>query len=73
MELKFAKPLRPDEWHSFEKKTTLFVTSQPRLMDPADRYYIYVGKSTIPNAGEGLFAKRDIPEVVAAIVTMPTL
>ena len=29
-------------------------------MDPIDHRNVYVGKSGIPGAGEGLFARRDI-------------
>ena len=36
-------------------------------MDPLDHRNVYVGKSGIPGAGEGLFARRDIlpGEIVA--------
>lgn len=47
----------------YENKTQFFLTNFPTLMDPADRHYVYVGASTIPSTGEGLFARRDIPMV----------
>lgn len=47
----------------FEKKSEVFLTKHPTLMDPADRHYTYVATSTIPNTGQGLFAMRDIPKV----------
>ncbi len=45
-----------------EEVTKNFLGSNPRVRDPYERRNVFVGPSTIPGAGEGLFAKRDIEE-----------
>jgi hypothetical protein len=45
-----------------EEVTNNFLGSNPRVRDPYERRNVYVGPSTIPGAGEGLFAKRDMEE-----------
>jgi hypothetical protein len=45
-----------------EEVTKNFLGSNPRVRDPYERRNVYVAPSTIPGAGEGLFAKRDIEE-----------
>jgi hypothetical protein len=45
-----------------EEVTNSFLGSNPRVRDPYERRNVYVAPSTIPGAGEGLFAKRDMEE-----------
>jgi hypothetical protein len=45
-----------------EEVTHNFLGSNPRVRDPYERRNVYVSPSTIPGAGEGLFAKRDMEE-----------
>jgi hypothetical protein len=45
-----------------EEVTNNFLGSNPRVRDPYERRNVYVAPSTIPGAGEGLFAKRDMEE-----------
>ena len=48
---------------SFYLSTSLQISNRPLEQDPYEQQTIYVGQSNIsPDAGEGLFAKRDIPE-----------
>ena len=36
------------------------ISSDPKLCDPYEQHFVEIGKSRIPNAGEGLFAKNRI-------------
>ena len=47
--------------YHYKEATNISFGDSPQLRDPLDKRYVYVKKSTIPNAGEGLFAKRNIP------------
>lgn len=57
--MKFSQPNGP-VFH-YEEATNFTFGDQPHLRDPLDEKYVYVKDSTIPFAGEGLFAARDIP------------
>ena len=52
-----------DKEYNFELSTSLWISSQPLEQEPYEQQTVYVGESRVaPNAGEGLFAKRKIPE-----------
>ena len=57
--LKFSQPHGPI-FH-YEEATNVTFGDQPHLKDPLDKKYVFVKNSTIPNAGHGIFAARDIP------------
>jgi len=48
------------EVYSYDPSTSTRINSQPYLPDPYEIEFVEVGPSTIPKAGEGLFAKIDI-------------
>ena len=65
MELQFAVSdtsgsYAANSTYKFERATETFVTSQPKLMDPLDHRNVYIGRSSIEDSGEGMFARRDI-------------
>ena len=57
--LTFSQPRGP-VFHYEEPNNETF-GDQPHLKDPLDKKYVFVKDSTIPNAGHGIFAARDIP------------
>ena len=57
--LKLSQPHGP-VFH-YKEATNETFGDQPHLRDPLDEKYVYVKDSTLPFAGEGLFAARDIP------------
>ena len=61
--LKFSKFGKTKERYHFERSTSTFITSNPKLMDPYERSNIYVGETTIPGMkfSDGLFAKHILP------------
>ncbi|GAM18508.1 hypothetical protein SAMD00019534_016830 [Acytostelium subglobosum LB1] len=44
-----------------DEGTSSTISTNPTLPDLFEEYYLYVKESNIPNSGEGLFAKVDIP------------
>ena len=61
MELQFAKPKHPFDIYRFEQPNDTFIATRPGLMDPHDRKNVFIGQSALTFAGEGMFARRDIP------------
>ena len=58
--LKFSQPRGPI-FH-YEPPTNETFGDQPHLQDPLDKKYVVIRKSNIsPDAGEGLFANRNVP------------
>ena len=57
--VKFSQPHGPI--YHYEEATNVTFGDQPNLKDPLDKKYVSVKDSTIPNAGHGIFAARDIP------------
>lgn len=47
--------------YRYDPSTTTRVCSDPLLEDPMEKLYVEVGNSNIPGAGQGLFAKVDLP------------
>ena len=45
---------------TFESPTSRVISRNPMVGDPSEAEHVYVGTSRGKNAGEGLFAKRDI-------------
>ena len=45
---------------TFESPTSRVISRNPLVGDPSEAEHVYVGTSRGKNAGEGLFAKRDI-------------
>ncbi|EGC33243.1 hypothetical protein DICPUDRAFT_154738 [Dictyostelium purpureum] len=45
----------------YDISTDTTISSDPLMMDIYENYYSYVKESSIPNSGEGLFARVDIP------------
>ena len=63
LEPKISIEMISDKEYSFELSTSLWISSQPLEQEPYEQQTVYVGESRVaPNAGEGLFAKRKIPE-----------
>lgn len=46
--------------HSYNAESE-WPLERPLLLDPYENVYVFVKSSMLPGAGEGLFAKRDIP------------
>ena len=46
----------------FDQSSKGSISSNPLVPDAYEQALVYVGQSDIPNAGEGLFAKCDLPE-----------
>ena len=44
----------------YDKSTGNRLSSDPKLRDPYERHFVRIGKSRIPKAGQGLFAKNRI-------------
>jgi len=44
----------------YDKSTGSRISSDPKLRDPYERHFVRIGKSRIPMAGQGLFAKNRI-------------
>jgi len=44
----------------YDKSTGTHISSDPKLRDPYERHFVRIGKSRIPMAGQGLFAKNRI-------------
>ena len=63
MELRFSKPPEGSPVFKYVDVDDDLSLGSPRLVDPLDRRNVYVSNTTLnhPGAGEGLFAKRDIP------------
>ena len=47
--------------YSFDESTATHLSKQPLAQDPYQATCVYVSKSNIRGAGDGLFAKRDLP------------
>jgi len=50
------------EKYHFDESTATHLSSQPLLRDPYEAQYCYTKRSTISEAGDGLFARRDVPD-----------
>ncbi|TRY64272.1 hypothetical protein TCAL_02616 [Tigriopus californicus] len=61
LELQYEPLKKLSPVFKYEAANETFLTSKPLLMDPYDKRNVYVAPSGIPNAGQGLFAKRTIP------------
>ncbi|XP_023322597.1 histone-lysine N-methyltransferase SETD7 [Eurytemora carolleeae] len=46
--------------YSYDPSTSIRICSEPLLPDPYEAEFVKVGESTVPGAGEGLFARTDI-------------
>ena len=53
-------PNGPPVYH-YEPASPDWITENPKAMDPIELSNVYINESTVPNAGEGVFARRDIP------------
>jgi histone-lysine N-methyltransferase SETD7 len=51
-----------EEKYHFDESTATHLSSQPLLRDPYEAQYCYTKRSTISEAGDGLFARRDVPD-----------
>ena len=61
-------PFAKSGFYKFEQATENFVTSQETLMDPLDHRNVYIARSGIAGAGDGLFARRNInPDEIVAL------
>jgi len=58
--LKFSKPKKTKMKFKYEESSSTFITSKPKLMDPYEKYNVYVNETTIRGMklSDGLFAKR---------------
>ena len=56
--LKFSQPQGP-VFH-YEEATNVTFGDQPHIRDPLDTKYVYVKESTVDEAGEGLYAVKDM-------------
>ena len=66
MVLKFSKldqSKKHKQPYRYESLTSTSITSAPKLMDPYEKYYIYINQSAISGMkfSDGIFAKRPIP------------
>ena len=50
-----------NETYTYDPSTTTVISSTPLLQDPYESRLVYVKKSPLEGAGEGLFAKIDLP------------
>lgn len=50
-----------NEYYSYDESTVDIISSQPLLIDRYEQMCCYVKESSIPNSGEGLFAKVHLP------------
>lgn len=48
--------------YKYDPSSSKMISSDPLLPDPFEEKRVYVKESTIPSAGQGLFAKRDFSE-----------
>ena len=46
--------------YKYDKSTGTRISSDPKLCDPYEQHFVEIGKSQMPNAGQGLFAKTRI-------------
>ncbi len=51
-------------YYSYDESDKKHLSEDPLLPDPYEQQYVYVATSTLPNSGEGLFAKRDLAKDV---------
>ena len=59
---KFSEPLSNDVFY-YEPVTNISFGGGPlHMIDPYEAKYVEVGESSIPNSGEGVFLKRDLPK-----------
>jgi histone-lysine N-methyltransferase SETD7 len=56
------KKERKGVYYSYDESDKKHLSADPLLPDLYEQQYVYVAKSTLPNAGEGLFAKKDLPK-----------
>ena len=64
MELKFKNTDRQSEIGSkyfYHRPNSTFIHPQINVMDPLDLSNVYIANSSIPNAEDGVFAKRFVP------------
>jgi hypothetical protein len=59
-----SKVSEKEEMFFFDESTATHLSAQPLLRDPYESLYSYTKKSTLETAGEGLFARRDLPKNV---------
>ena len=64
--MKFNKPHGPI--YHYEQATNFTFGDQPLIRDPLDKKYVYIDKSTVDFAGEGLYAVKDIPEDIQIVL-----
>ena len=57
--MKFSAPKRENVYRN-SPGTYTKATADETLMDPLDRFNVYLAESKIPGAGEGTFAKRKL-------------
>lgn len=51
----------PKTWYKFDPSNETTISTEPLLGDPYEQRIVYAKKSAIQNAGEGLFAKVNLP------------
>jgi hypothetical protein len=54
---------RGKQVYRYEPSSSTLITRSPMLRDPYEHRYVYVKESTLPMAGEGLYAKTKIKKV----------
>ena len=64
--LKFSQPHGPV--YHYEQPTNFTFGDQPHIRDPLDKKYVYIDKSTVDFAGEGVYAVKDIPEGIQIVL-----
>ena len=58
--LEFSQPIGP--FFHYEPPTNETFGDQPHLQDPLEKKYVYLKHSNLfPEAGEGIFASRNVP------------
>lgn len=55
-------------FYSYDESDKKHLSADPLIPDPYEHQYVYVAKSTLSNAGEGLFAKKTLPKDVRGIL-----
>lgn len=57
----YSDPVNPDMTFSYDPASHLSISSEPLLRDPWEESLVEVRPSQLDQAGEGLFAKEDLP------------